>query len=141
MDKVYLQVRFASLIKTSYDMREIDDTEYTLSLMSAVTLFVRDYPAILHEPYSVEGIKNAIMKLRKARIDGKDDIMRRIYDSIDIENGKQNIFHGSCKALYNKLYLLEMAKQDDLIDLIYVSATCKLDKYLSFVQAMKEKGD
>lgn len=140
MDKIYQQIRFASLIRTPYEIKgEIDDTEYPLTLMLAATSFVKDYPNVIRESYSVEGVRNAIAKLLKARREGKTDIMRAVFHNISFDEGKDSYFFQNCQSFYAKVYLLDISDMEPFIEKIYVSALAKLDKYISFCNLMKEK--
>lgn len=138
MDKVYYEVRFASLIRTPYNLTEVDDTEYTLTLMRAVTSFVRDYSSVMKEPYSVEGVRNAIIKLYNARKSGASDLLWAIYDNIDIEAGKDTHFYRNCSTFYAKVHLLEIAKMEEVIDQMYLNAAAKLDRYMEYRHYMEE---
>lgn len=138
MDKVYYEVRFASLIRTPYNLTEVDDTEYTLALMRAVTSFVRDYSPVIKETYSVEGVRNAIIKLYNARKSGSSDLLWAIYDNINVEEGKYTHFYRNCSTFYAKIHLLEIARMEEVIDQMYLNAVDKLDRYLEYRHYMEE---
>lgn len=142
MDKVYNEVRFASLIWTPYNLTEdVDDVEFTLTLMRAATSFVREYSSVVKEEYSVEGIRNAIIKLYNARKNGKPDVLWSIYRNIDIEEGQNTHFYRNCKTFYAKIHLLEISEMYDVIDKMYINAAAKLERYIKFKHSMEENGN